>query len=173
MSYEHYPPLANFTIATGSRNVDRKLRQSHLKFFFNHRKFGNFETCKYCYLVIWACNWLLISGEQREATFTWSAVYLRVELWLLSQRVVGYRPKQSRLSRKPQIISAIGNSKSKGSVFHHSEIGEKVTTCRLSVVKFSLARTGLNHTRPVKWGECYTVERVSIEKDFMPYEVYI
>ena len=105
--------------------------------------------------------------------FTWSAVYLREELWLLSRRAVGYRPRQSRLSRKPQIISTFGNSKSKGGVFHHSKIGEKIKTCRLSVVEFSLAQTCLNHTRPVERGERYKVERVSVEKDFMPYEVYI
>ena len=63
----------------------------------------------------------------------------------------GWLSTQAELSVKETTNHiAIGNSKSKGSVFHHSEIGEKVTTCRLSVVKFSLARTGLNHTRPVK-----------------------
>ena len=83
-------PLKLRTLSTLGQFLNRhKLLQSHLKFFFNHRKFENFETCK---------DWYFVS--------------LREELWLLSRRAVVIDPsravcQENHISHRPLAIPKV------------------------------------------------------------------
>ena len=150
-------PLKLRTLSTLGQFLNRhKLLQSHLKFFFNHRKFENFETCK---------DWYFVS--------------LREEIWLLSRRAVVIDPsravcQENHISHRPLAIPKVQEAYfiTQKSVRKKKKKRKKKTP-RLSFVEFSLTRTGLNHTRLLKSSDRYAVERVLVEKDFMPHGVYI
>ena len=82
--------------------------------------------------------------------------------WLMTQ--AGPSVKETTIhishwqSQKYRRISSLRNRK-------------EIKTRKLS--EFSLARAGLNHTRPVKSCDHYAVKRGSVKKDFMPHEVYM